>query len=369
MNKFKFYFAVLFIALSFSCSKDDNSNVTLEPPRDYGEQYKTDIDIIENYLKSYYFEVVNKPGFTEDQDVKFTKIPTGGTQNPIWWYLNVKTFPKLLFKVVKLHNIEYKLYYLVLREGKMDPITGEGGVSPCNIDGIFTSYKGAYLSQTAATTDVTGTYFEEVKFPQKNINLNDYIRGWKETFPIFKTGTSKISGDGTVSYYDFGAGVMFLPSGLAFYNLSSSAIPAYSPLIFSFKLYNVERLDHDNDGIPSYLEDLDEDGYIWLNKELPAGVENPDDITDNDGIPNAFDVDDDGDNYATRVEIQYVNPLDPNKVIRYYPYDGVSVDDPLTLFVDERQGIPEYSATGTPDYITPTRTRIHLDKEHHTAKP
>jgi hypothetical protein len=40
-------------------------------------------------------------------------------------------------------------------------------------------------------------------------------------------------------------------------------------------------LDHIYDGIPSYLEDLNGDGYM---KILATGVVNPD--TDGDGIPN-----------------------------------------------------------------------------------
>jgi hypothetical protein len=30
---------------------------------------------------------------------------------------------------------------------------------------------------------------------------------------------------------------------------------------FSFKLFELQRLDQDGDGIPSYLEDLNGDGY------------------------------------------------------------------------------------------------------------
>jgi hypothetical protein len=39
-----------------------------------------------------------------------------------------------------------------------------------------------------------------------------------EIFPEFKTGTYSSNTDGTVSYSDFGADVMFIPSGLAYFN-------------------------------------------------------------------------------------------------------------------------------------------------------
>ena len=81
-----------------------------------------------------------------------------------------------------------------------------------------------------------------------------------------------------------------------------------------FKLYEIQRLDHETtvvnnqiiaspDGIPSYLEDINGDGYVWTTSELPTGAINPDD-TDGDTIPNFLDVDDDGDNYTTKLEIK-----------------------------------------------------------------
>ncbi len=188
--------------------------------------------------------------------------------------------------------------------------------------------------------------------------------------PQFKTGTARAhlsangKPDGTLDYYDFGAGVMFIPSGLAYYNIGSGTIPAYSPLVFSFKLYNVQRLDQDNDGVFSYQEDLNNDGFVRV---LSSGTANPDD-TDKDGIPDFLDVDDDGDNYTIRLEI--TKPEETNSGLsKYFPYDPIA-DDPLTTPIEtETKGIPEYSAAGTPDYTSPTRKRIHVDKEHHTAKP
>ena len=371
MNKFKFYFLVLITTISlFSCSKDDSS-VEYEAPRDYAVQYATDIADIEEYLKTYYISVTNNPGKTDDQDVVMTKIPVGGTQPPIMSYLNASTYPKLLTRDVSLHNIVYKLYYLVLRPGV--------GESPCNVDGVLTSYRGDYLSRTVATTttasELTTTKFDETIYPQTFLSLFSTIRGWKEAFPQFKKGTHTTNIDGTVSYYDFGAGMVFIPSGLGYYNSTSGSIPAYSPLVFSFKLYEVQRLDQENngisltpDGVFSYQEDLNGDGYVWIASELPTSAVNPDD-TDGDGIPDFLDVDDDGDNYTTKLEI--TKPGGSNLLIDgpslYYPYNPI-VSNPVKV-TDEKRGIPEYSAAGTPDYTTPTRLRIHLDKAHHTAKP
>jgi hypothetical protein len=337
MNKFKYYFIVLVTSLSlFSCSKD-NPTETI-PMKEYSVQYTTDIATIEEYLKTTYFTITNHPGFADDQDVTFTNIPSGGTQASVWSYLNSTSFPKLLSRDVKLHDITYKVYYLVLREG-----TGE---KPTNVDGVLASYKGNYLTKTAATTTVaatlTATQFEESKNPQSFFGLTNTIVGWSEIFPQFKKGTYASNADGTVSYSNFGAGVMFLPSGLAYYGSGSGTIPAYSPLVFSFKLYEIQRSDIDADGIPSYLEDLNGDGYMYdfrNTTNYPTAITSNSDDTDADGIPNYLDVDDDGDNYTTKLEIKD-------------PISGSSISFAL---------IPDCSGNTT----NATRVKKHLDKNCH----
>ncbi len=306
MNKFKFYFILLITTVSlFSCSKSDDS-ATIEPPRDYTEQYKTDIATIKDYLNANYITITNAPGETTDQDVVISKITDPSTQKSIMSYSNATTYPKLLVRKVNMNGTDYELYYLVLRPGT--------GTSPCNVDNVFTSYKGTYLYKTVATTGTTSELnaipFEEVIHPTTFYSLFGVIPGWSEIFPQFKTGTYKSNENGTISYSDFGAGVMFIPSGLAYYNSGSSSIPAYVPLVFSFKLYEIQRSDLDGDGIPSYLEDLDGDNYMYDYRDktkypntLKDGVLYADD-TDHDGVPDFLDVDDDGDNYTTKLEIK-----------------------------------------------------------------
>ncbi len=349
MNKFKFYFILSIATISlFSCSKNDDSGEII-PPREYAVQYATDLADIEEYLKTYYIEDVSP-----DVDTKITKIPAGGTQASIMSYLNNTGFPKLLSRDVKLHDITYKLYYLVLREGV--------GQSPSNVDAVLAAYRGDYLARKteATVTTLTPTLFEETKNPQQMLSLFSVIAGWSEVFPQFKTGTYTSNGDGTINYKDFGAGVMFIPSGLGYYNSGSASIPAYAPLVFSFKLYEIQRLDQDGDGILSYLEDLDGDGYMRV---LAKGEDNPDD-TDKDGIPDFGDVDDDGDGYSTKSEIKKPNGanLDLDGPGLYYPYDPIiSIPAKVT---DEKRGVPDYLG----DYTSPGRLRLYLDKNNHMIK-
>ena len=305
MNKFKYYFFLLITTVSlFSCTRDEVA--ALSPPRAFDVQYATEIVDIEEYLKTYYIEDTNP-----DVVTKISKIPTGGNQPSIWSYLNSSTFPKLLSRDVFRNNITYKLYYVVLREGT--------GVSPTSADAVLTAYRGEYLfrNTSAGANTLTATFFEESSNPQTFFNLSSTIAGWGQSFPQFKTGTYRSNPDGTVSYSDFGAGVLFIPSGLAYFASGQNGIPPYAPLVFSIKLYEINRLDSDNDGIADYLEDLDGDGYMtnYSNTTTyptpPADAIRYADDTDKDGIPNFQDTDDDGDGVSTRTEITVNGKLIP----------------------------------------------------------
>jgi hypothetical protein len=378
MSKIKFYFIVLIATLAIvSCSKSSSDDEVVTPPRDYGTQYTADKAMIEEYLQKNYIEVVDKPGSTNDQDVTIGKLDA---LHPV----SIKDQKKyvLKYRIVKLHGIEYTLYYLILREGK--------GESPTNVDGVLAAYKGSYLSSLAEASSVvtTATFFEEAKFPNGITDLYRTVRGWKEIFPQLKTGTNKPNADGTVSYNDFGAAVLFIPSGLGYFSVAKNSIPAYSPLVFNVKLYAVERLDHEYyyangssgvetiyvpDGVKSFQEDKDGDGYMWEKSELQNGVtDNPDD-TDKDGIPDFLDRDDDGDGYATQGEVKDAN----GKIYAY----GALIDDPLTS-IDERIGIPrKYTGplvnpdlpesdsnprkSQPSDFTDSSRLRRHLDPNCH----
>ncbi|AOW11087.1 FKBP-type peptidyl-prolyl cis-trans isomerase [Flavobacterium gilvum] len=332
MSKIKFYFILLIatVVTLNSCHKDDN-NEDVTPPIPYADQYPKDIAAIEDYLNTHYIsEVVNNPGQPNDQDVTISKIDNPVTQPSLMSYLNSSTLPRLTFRNVNAHDITYKIYTLVIREGKRNDAVNGGGEYPCNMDGVYAGYKGTLLD---------GTVFDSSNNGQSLFNLDGtthdggtgVIRGWSEGFPQFLTGWMSSNTDGTVRYNDFGVGVMFLPSGMGYYNNAQGSIPAYSPLVFSVKLFGVKRYDHDQDGIPSYQEDLNGDRYM---NTFAAGVANPDD-TDGDGVPNFNDFDDDGDNYATRGEIKDANG-------NYYAFDK----------------IPDCSG----NQIDPNRLKRHLDK-------
>lgn len=392
MNKLKYYFVLLLAGIAIvSCNKkDDDDEVVVVPLKDYQEQFNTDNANIEEYLNTYYISV------TENMDVTFTKITDPASQPSIMSYLDSPTFPKLVLRNIDLHGITYKMYYLVLRQGS--------GVSPMNTDGVLTAYRGEYLKRVEKTNTepehLTTTFFDQSVYPKNVIDMyvSNVIKGWSEIFPQFKAGTTTYNGDGTPNYQDFGAGVLFIPSGLGYYSAppSSSTIPAYAPLIFTFKLYDVKRMDHENngysngvlsenpDGVFDYQEDLNGDGYVRDYRDTtlyPNAPVNPDD-TDGDGIPDFLDHDDDGDGYTTRFEVTKPALAPITGISLYYPYDSRG-DNPDTPNVDESElwGIPrkptgDLTDNSKPesitnprkfvpeDYTTPGRLRIHVDKTY-----
>ncbi len=292
-NVFKVVLFFVFINLVLSCSKDDDPETV--PIRDFAVQYATDLSTIQTYLKTHSITITNNPGQVNDQDVDFTIVPELAS-NSIWGINASTPNANVLELLVEKDGISYKIYYLQLRQGN-----GPNSKAPCNFDGVLTAYEGQLMDDSPA--------FETNNFPQSFFSLSGVIRGWSEVFPKFKSGSYTSNPDGTISYSDFGAGVMFLPSGLGYYSLSRVGIPAYSPLIFSFKLYEVQRVDNDNDGIFSYLEDINLDGYLRDNDITFE------DDTDRDGIADFLDVDDDGDAYLTKEE-RRITPNGP-----FYEFD------------------------------------------------
>lgn len=276
----------LFVSI-YSCQQDDSVSST--PPRPYDEVYNEEIVKIEEFLQTHYVTIDG------DFNTTFAKIPDGGTQTP------VANMPQLSFKEVDLHDITYKIYYLKLREGL--------GLSPTRVDSTLVGYKGDRLFK--GTVDNVPTFtinpFENNPNPIW-FNLDGVIRGWAEIIPEFRVGSFNSNLDGTISYQDYGVGVMFLPSGLAYFSASRPGIPQYSILMFNFKLYNLQYMDHDRDRI--------------LSKDEYGDPTNPNRFkldaidTDGDGRVDYLDTDDDGDGRITKSEIQIPSTNPP----QYYDF-------------------------------------------------
>lgn len=335
MNKFKLYFILLFSGMVlFSCKKDDDGSY-VEELRAFDTQYATEKATIETFMRTHYIKSLNDaPGTVQDMDVVVDSIPAGNPEGltSLWYHADKDSVD------VDLHGLTYKLYYIKFRNGD---VTQE---SPTRVDNVLAAYDGYYIN-----SENTMKGFEYVPFPQQSFALDAVIRGWTEIFQLFKPGTRNAAPGEATIYNDFGAGLMFIPSGLGYYNVARVSIPSYSSLMFSFKFYKMDRSDTDNDGILSIHEDINGNGIYT------------DDDTDGDGIPNYLDPDDDGDGTSTRAELKKpVDHLDPANAnysgpALYYPYDKIdNAEDPTK---NESRGAPSCSG----DFESPTRVRKYLD--------
>ena len=75
-----------------------------------------------------------------------------------------------------------------------------------------------------------------------------------------------------------------------------------------------------------------------------------------------FDVDDDGDNILTRVEIK--KPVGDVTTVTNTSGSGPSLYYPFNANATETKGIPSKPVNGVWEYNAPNRLRVHLDKTY-----
>jgi len=304
LNKL-FIIVVLASTFLISCKKDDTNDVETVPPRDRGEQAIDDDEAILAYLQTHFYnaEDFQNPAANFNYVVNFDTIAGDNTnKSPII------DSDLLTTKTVRKDSVDYTIYILKIREG--------AGEKPTFADSTFQNYKGELLNRNLFDNTANPVWFDH---PGTLTQTNPGIAVVALTQAMLEFGEASgfsINEDNTVSWNnDFGIGAVFLPSGLGYFNASPPGIPSYNPLIFSFQLYGVNEADHDRDGIPSYMEDLDGDGILY------------NDDTSESGTPNYLNADDDADGTLTLEEI-IINE------------DG-SIE------------FPDTNSNGTPDYLDP----------------
>jgi len=279
MNSRIYILSLLIIVLAFaSCNKDDDET-TVNPPRDRGEQQVIDNDSLVGYLETHYYNSSFFVGNLNPRmdNIIISELPTDSEGN----YLSLPdpSNNTLLIDAVETKTTvhaetDYKYYILRINQG--------GGADVPNFcDNIRAIYRGNTQDDEVFDSTVNPVVFD----------LSSLVSGWSRVFPEFNTAENFVlNDDGTVEFSNAGVGVMFLPSGLGYYSSGTSGIGPYSNLIFRFEFYQTEVNDHDNDNVPSYLEDLNNDVSL-LN-----------DDSDEDQFPDYVDVDDDGDGVLTKYE-------------------------------------------------------------------
>ncbi|MEK9614377.1 MAG: FKBP-type peptidyl-prolyl cis-trans isomerase [Flavobacteriaceae bacterium] len=245
---------VLFFVIFISCKKEDE----VEPPRDISEQSLADDQSLRDFLSNHFY---NYEDFSNPDSYSQITIDSISGENSG----KIPLVDQVEKNVVRVKTsdgsfVDHTLYYLIAREGE--------GRNPSSVDSTFVSYEGMLLN---------GNTFDQSKEPIW-FDLTQVVRGFREGVPALKGGTYEVSEDNTVTFKNYGQGVLFFPSGLGYFSNNSGPIPAYSPLIFKINLYIVKQTDHDGDGILS-ADEFDNDG---------DGIG---DDTDGDGIMDYLDPD------------------------------------------------------------------------------
>lgn len=283
---------LLAVSLS-SCGSDDNNTTESVELRDFSEQSITDDALLVDYLSNHFYNYEDFPR-ADDTEVTISIDTISGDnadKTPM-----IEQVQQLSVPITDENGAvtNHTLYYLVAQQGS------ELEKKPSIVDSTYVSYRGELLTGTTFDQRNTPIWFDNIRV----------VSGFRYGLQNFAPGTFSQDTDGTISFRDYGQGILFMPSGLGYYSSAQGLIPAYAPIVFTVSVYTSNVADHDNDGVFSIDEDPDGDG-------------NPlNDDTDGDGTPNLLDFDDDGDGILTFLELDTDN-------------DGI-IDD------TDNDGIPDY---------------------------
>jgi hypothetical protein len=271
--KYCLYF-LAFSTIFISCKDDDDNDGGTVEARDRTVQQLADKDSILDYLATHYY---NSSFFETGTNHKYTDIViTELEDGDIMPDGNTLLIDDVDVLQTTYLDVDYEYYILKLNQG--------GGESPHFTDAVRMRYEGSsVLTENVFDSRITPI---DLNLQGNGFTTFGTIRAWKLAIPLFNSALDFDFDNGIVNYNNFGLGVMFVPSGLAYFNGSTTGL-LYDNLIFKFELLQMEVLDHDNDGVPSYIEDLDGN----LNVD--------DDDTDEDLFPNYIDLDDDEDGVLT----------------------------------------------------------------------
>lgn len=277
----KIAFSVLCSALVlWSCNNDDDGLPQQEPLATFEEQQAIDDEAIQTYLRthSYNASAFAAGNTSRIEDLVITEFSING-EAPEG---SVRLIDAVTTETLVIDDITLTYYILNLNQGV-------GTNAPTFADRIRVQYQGQRLSD--------GDVFDDQLLSPTTFDLTGTIIGWQNVFPNFNAAENFVTqDDGVVNFVNPGVGVMFLPSTMAYFNFSQETANLFrEPLIFKFELLQVFQNDTDEDGIPSYLEDLNADGIFNL--------EGTEDNTDGDSNPNVDDADDDNDGVLTQDEI------------------------------------------------------------------
>jgi len=266
-----------------SCNNDDGGT-TIEPPQPLSGILAEDEAEIQEYLKTHYYNYEEFENPSEDFDYKIEVMEIGeGDADKRTLLVDAVPVqvdvPSSHFLISgEEETVTHTMYFLNARPGVGETLTVA--------DSAFVRYSGNLIDGTVFddSNEDNPIWFDLaiLQAPSTSTFTGTAARGFSEGASLLKGGApAVINDDGTYSVDGYGVGMFIFPSGLGYYNIERTSIPAYSPLIFKMDMYAVNQTDHDGDGIPSIEEDTNGDGYLF------------NDDADEDGLPDYLDASDD----------------------------------------------------------------------------
>ncbi|MEM7187805.1 MAG: hypothetical protein AAF466_14240 [Bacteroidota bacterium] len=307
MKKVYFILPIVLLTALFvqSCGSDDSDPDNFVPARDRGDEAPLSTAIVEEYLRTHFYnyEEFENPPADFDYVITFDTIAGDNADK-------IPLIEQVVTKNVRdrvTDGVTYDLYYLKVAQGG-------GEESPQFPDISTLTYTGIYINKEITSIPYSKLFdgsVVPVTFDQTAI-----VNGLQDALTEFNVAEDIIvNGDGTIEPVNPGRGAVFMPAGLGYYvnPPAGSEIPIYAQLIFTFNLYSTIQGDQDNDTVPSIVEDVNGNGL------------EEDDDTDGDTIPNYLDSDDDNDGRPTADEVE----IDANGNLSFPDADGDLVPDYL----------------------------------------
>ena len=321
----QFILGISFVFYVLVACGDDDDSVAPPPLRDRAEQAVTDDSLLQDYLKTHYFELkeANEEGVKIVDRLLIKKKDSADIADntgPI----SLWDSEQLVTKKITSNDVEQKFYVLQLEKGAK-------GVSTF-VDSTFVTYRGQLLNGDVFDSSPNPVWFD----------LVSVVEGFRQGIAGYG-GASEIAvaADGTFNVSDdYGIGAVFMPSGLGYFNNGTPGA-AYANLVFTFQIFSVNQADHDRDNVPSIVENLNGNTNIL------------DDDTDENGTPNFADSDDDGDGIATINE-----DLEPDTDVTV---DRDGDGDPTNDIGDGDPTNDDTDNDGIPNYLDPDSTQSRLD--------
>lgn len=343
------YLGLIAILLFCTACPNDDDGPIVQPLADRGEQSLEDDDVIKEYLQTHFYnyEEFENPDTDFDYKIVFDTIAGDNSdKEPLW------ERDELIPITYDRFETSNTLYVLKVREGV--------GEAATYADSTFVTYSGRNLG---------GDIFDNAENPIW-FNLPSTIDGFARGIAGSKGASGFTTNpDGTTNFNnDYAIGAIFIPSGLAYFaSPPNSSIGLYSSLIFEYEMYDRIETDHDGDGIPSLLEDVNNNQFFFDDE----------DNTDGDAVGDFRDEDDDNDGVVTSLEITFVPTTITNdegveeiiQVLQLLDTDGDEIPDHRDedddgdgintvdeINVNFNTGVityPDTDGNGIPDYLDP----------------